>query len=257
MEGGVQFGQEELEAQAFEQIETQEEASSEDESGGENPTPEAPSQLETLQQQFDSLLEQNQKLTDMVQGGQQQVTPATEAESAYVVPAHSENLEDMSREEFANYQTSRMIDQINAQVVNPLMGQINSLQQGIQKESANSTIEKMTAKYADFTHWGNEVADKLESTPGLDMKEAYTLVRAANPSKAAELDKKFAKPDAAKPPQEQAKATPKTPDVSLRPNSGNTPAARTGNSFKEASSNAWNQHGVDLTAALRQANMDE
>ena len=255
MEGGIQFGQEELEAQAIEQIETQEQAKTEEE--GSKETTEEPSQLDLLQSKFDSLMDTNQKLTNMVDGFQQKPSPITEAESAYVVPAHADNLEDMSREQLVDYQTSRMIDQINAEVVKPLMGQINSLQKGIQKESANSEIEKMTAKHPDFTHWGNEIADILQSTQGITMSQARNIARGDNPTKAAELDKKFTKPDAANPPREVDKVAQKTPDVSLRPNSGATPVARKGSTFAEASGSAWEKHGSDISAALRQANLDD
>lgn len=214
-----------------------------------------PDPLTELQEKFDTLTQQNQQLTSVLDRFKQPSTPEPVVEEGYKPEPVPEDLEDMSREAAMNWNNGRLIAQMNAEVVKPLIAQINSLQGNIQKESASSSIEKMQTKHPDFNHWGNEIADKIESSPGMEMEDAYQLSRIANPTKAVEMDKKFSKPSAATPLAEE-KPTLKAPEVSFRPNSGDTPIDRSGKSFAEASDKAWNQHGADITEALRAANMD-
>jgi len=112
------------------------------------------------------------------------------------------NLETMSRAEMLNHAAATIIKHVEKHLIEPLSSQLSDLNtrtgRFMTQGELNSLIKDDGLK--DINEWRKEMADKIKDNPGLSLKEAYDLVRKANPEKAEKMDEqhkmgKFAEPE--------------------------------------------------------------
>lgn len=175
---------------------------------------------------------------------QEKAEPVQEEFSLEALP---ENLEELSREQFADLMLQRTTAQIQAKVVVPLTQEISNLGKTLHQDSAQSQIEKAQAAHSDFNEWGNEMADLISSgrVSGKNLLDAYTIARAENPAKA----QKFNTTEKQKVSAEKQETQPKA-NSPMRPGQV-SPVGTTNMDISEAANAAWNKVGSDIDAALR------
>lgn len=187
---------------------------------------------------------QQQQMQQTSQQDREPVTPPTAA-----IPNYPENVEEMSRQEYGEFMTTRTLAQMQ-EILQPLQQQIKDLGSSQSTSTAQLQISQMEAKHQDFTDWKPELAAIINQTPTLPLESAYKLARADNPEKAAQLDSKFSNTNAdAEGDQDGPPARP----PSFRP-SPTIPQGSTAMPFDTAANSAWNTNADGLAQALRESN---
>ena len=154
-----------------------------------------------------------------------------------------DDLETLSRADFAKF----IIDNLNKQFTTRLediQKKLDETRSNVEAVDTKTTIKEFAATHKDFWDWQDELKAIVQETPGISIERAYKLVRAENPQKAAELDKKYSGDGG-----EQRKAF-----GGLTPTSGQT-AKSTSKSPQEAAEAAWQQAMSGLEAALSAENV--
>lgn len=104
--------------------------------------------------------------------------------------ASSEDIERLSRTEFAN----KIIERV-AKAVDKQMKQVSEEVDGVRKDAGSTAleaeIEKLEGKHKDFWDWQPEIKALAKENPGTSIKRLYTMAKGENPNKLAELDKKY------------------------------------------------------------------
>lgn len=102
----------------------------------------------------------------------------------------SEDIERLSRTEFANKIIDRVVKAVDKQ-----MKTVAEQVDGVRKDAGNTAleleIEKMEDKHKDFWEWQPEIKALAKENPGTSIKRLYTMARGENPEKLADLDKKY------------------------------------------------------------------
>jgi hypothetical protein len=73
--------------------------------------------------------------------------------------------------------------------------QVDEVTEVSHRTALTMDINQFRGAHKDFDDWIPEIKEKINSVSGLSAQEAYTLVKAANPEKAKELDTKYASID--------------------------------------------------------------
>jgi len=70
---------------------------------------------------------------------------------------------------------------------------IGATDQGIADDKIEKEFKALVLTNPDLFEWSGEIAELNKGTPGLSIKQLYTLARDGNPDKVAEMDEKFKK----------------------------------------------------------------
>jgi len=68
---------------------------------------------------------------------------------------------------------------------------INVTDQGITDDKVEKEFKALVLTNPDLFEWSGEITELNKTTPGLSIKQLYTLARESNPDKVAEMDEKF------------------------------------------------------------------
>lgn len=107
-------------------------------------------------------------------------------------------------------------------------GKMTSIADGLSARDVKAQVDAAKAQYKDLFEWGAEIKQKLQANPSLGVNDAYILVRSANPTKMAEMEKKY------NPPVEEKKSI-----FSLTPGGGGNMEGKGKMKPKEAASSAF------------------
>lgn len=106
----------------------------------------------------------------------------------------SEDIERLSRTEFANKIIDRVVKAVDKQ-----MKQVTEEVEGVRKDAGNTAlenqIEKLEAKHKDFWDWQPEIKILAQENPGTSLQRLYAMAKHENPNKLAEMEKKYKKDD--------------------------------------------------------------
>ena len=70
---------------------------------------------------------------------------------------------------------------------------IGATDQGIADDKIEKEFKALVLTNPDLFEWSGEIAELNKTTPGLSIKQLYTLARDGNPDKVAEMNEKFKK----------------------------------------------------------------
>lgn len=126
--------------------------------------------------------------------------PPTPREADTAKPPTAQELEAMSREEYATY----LVERIAEEVINPIRDRIDRSE----IQDAKSRVETQAAEAAqahpDFMEWRDEMREIFKQFPQLDVEDVYSLARSRNPRKAGEIDARLKEEEERKAEKENA-----------------------------------------------------
>lgn len=100
-----------------------------------------------------------------------------EVEKKQTEEAKDIGLDDMSRQDFAEYMIAAIQGEINKAVV--------PIKQGDQVRQATEQVNAAAQKFPDFWNYKQEMVQLSSGNPGLTAEQAYVLAKNANPNKQA------------------------------------------------------------------------
>ena len=151
----------------------------------------------------------------------------------------SADLETMSRTDFAEHLMNQVVGRLQDDIIKPLTQKVGAVEEDTEKTKAQRLIDRASGEHKDFWDWKEEIGEEIRKNPYSDPEDAYLLVRAKNPDKASEMDKKY------NPPEEEPEGDKPKGFGGLTPTSGQT-APSENMTRDEAAEAAWN----DTMAAL-------
>lgn len=141
----------------------------------------------TMQQFQQGMMENLTRLS--VAGGKGKDDSDDDDDSGTTV--NEEDLESMPRKQFMELITNGIIKHID-KTIKPLKGEIASTKETTVREKVMAEVKELkSGRGKDFDEWKAELTDLIKNNPLLSASDAYDLVRARNPQKADEMDKKF------------------------------------------------------------------
>lgn len=105
------------------------------------------------------------------------------------------DLDGMTRQEFAAHMTQSLMTAFQAMMnesLTPVVNHVNSLSQSVTLKSVNEEYAGLKTKHKDIVDWKDDMITLAKEHPTLNITDLYGLVRTRNPTKAADLDKKYA-----------------------------------------------------------------
>jgi hypothetical protein len=109
-------------------------------------------------------------------------------------------LETMSRSDFGRHIVGQVLKAVNKQVVEPLNSQLQQVTAATTRTQIQGSVKELAAAHKDFWDWQPEMLALANEHRGLAPQRLYQLARADNPTKATDLDKKYApKPEGSGP----------------------------------------------------------
>jgi hypothetical protein len=151
------------------------------------------------------------------------------------------NLELMSRAEFQRY-ILKQFEKILDDKVKPIGTRVEDVDSTVRANNIARALEVAQKEHRDFMEWKEEMIDLTKRVQGISPEEAYQLVVAQNPKKAAELKDKYksAEEKAAEEEVEQKKKEKKAhPWGGLTPTSGEVSEEIKNLSKEDAANLAW------------------
>jgi hypothetical protein len=151
----------------------------------------------------------------------------------------SVDMETLTRAQFAQLVTDRIIKAVNKQVVSPLSDKMNTLSSSVEARAINSQVKELAVQRKDFWEWKEEMVTLAQRHRSLSPEELYDMARLKDPAKAKEMDKKFKMNGDD---EEEGKGKPIKLSFGGLPPSGSTGGKKTENSRmapKEAGEAAW------------------
>lgn len=139
----------------------------------------------------------------------------------------------MTQGELAAHITGSVMKAFEAKIndiLAPITAQINDVRQTAATRDVTAEVATLRASNADFNDWKDEMVSLAKQHPTLGIKQLYNLVRADNPAKAGELDRRYNPP-----PPPAPKWGGLTPSA-LRGNGGQPPVSR-----EQASQDAYRE----------------
>lgn len=124
------------------------------------------------------------------------------------------DLEKMSRAELMKYMSSAIIKDVN-KALKPVAQRLDEITSTTERSAVAAQVDKARAKYEDFDEWKAEINQLHKENPGLNVDRLYTLARAENPDKVAELTAKAKE-------QSEKSGGDKKPFLGLTPTSTNS-----------------------------------
>lgn len=116
-----------------------------------------------------------------------------------------QQLELMPRAAFAQRLMQSFEQSLDGKLA-PLVEQIQSQGQNILRDHYVREAEKFAAKTKDFAEWSDEMQEIAKDNPNLPISRIYAIARSENPTKAAEMSKKYA--DSEEQPRTQQRKAP-------------------------------------------------
>jgi len=156
-----------------------------------------------------------------------------------------QDLELLSRADFAKHIVKTVEKVVNKNVVEPLTQQLQALQANTTRSELTGAVKELRAAHKDFDEWKGEMLSLAKEHPGLPPNRLYKLARAENPDKAAKLDKANAPPI-------EAPSRPRG-FGGLTPNQSGTGSRARNMPGKDAATAAWQ----DLAAAFGEPDFGE
>ena len=108
---------------------------------------------------------------------------------------------------------------------------VDATDQSILDKDLKSQFTDILKSNPDFLEWSGEIKDLNTKSPGLTMKQVYTLARTENPTKSAEMDEKYK--------SDEDKSEKKPGLIGLMPTSGVMVEGDEKLTTKEAGEQAW------------------
>lgn len=141
------------------------------------------------------------ELVGLAKGSMQRQPVQTEEEEEEEEEEKDEqvDLESLSRAEYAQVITKKIIDAVNKQVVKPLSNEIkkvstNAQQSELQRqvqEAANEKDDEGNLKRPDFWEWKEAMIALATQHPSLSAKQLYRMAREDDPDKLKKLEEKY------------------------------------------------------------------
>ncbi len=209
--------------------------------------------ISDLAKSVKAIAAQQQSLVETVRGlatnNRQQ--PAEEPKKVTVKSLSKDELESLDRSQFFSY----LMENIQATVLNAMTdvkGEVSSVKKKMTQSDVNSQVAQAQRDHDDFNDWVDEIKEKFSQIDGISVEEAYQLARAANPSKAKEIDARLAA-EAAKDKDDDPEDKPSddgndVPDGKKKGGHGGSPPEKTqggdgekddAKNFKSAADDAW------------------
>ena len=113
------------------------------------------------------------------------------------------DLNPMTRDEFAAYIVGTVLKAFESKLdvsLRPIVDHVNTLSSNVSMKTVNEEIGQLKSSKKDFAEWNTQMVDLAKEHPTLTVTDLYHLARTRNPTRAAELDKKFAPPETPRPP---------------------------------------------------------
>lgn len=145
----------------------------------------------------------------------------------------SQDLEILPRRQFAD----RLMEAFQSNLekaLKPLEEGINRTAQTALVDKMASEAEKFAAKTPDFVEWGDEMMALAKAHPDLAISRIYAIAKTENPAKAAEMAKKYAKPD-------EKPGQPRKAPLSLSPASHSGEVKNQRMNAEDAARSAWEE----------------
>lgn len=152
-------------------------------------------------------------------------------------------LETLPRAQFMDYMLKHFKANLEG-ALKPINERINNVGVSAQTQAWIQEGEKVKAKNPDFPEWKDEMLALAKDHPNMGIQRLYTLAKAENPEKVAELAKKYKKEDdtstEGKPKPKAGNGKPKP--FSMSPGSGGTSDTKNQKmNAQDAAADAWEQ----------------
>lgn len=198
-----------------------------------------------------------QELVGMAKAARQTVQPATDDDGGEGEgddePEDEVDLEGLSRAQFAEVVTKKIINAVNKQVVSPLSKKMNGIASQTQQSDLKRQVEITSTEKGDdgqllrpdFWEWKDEMVALATQHPTLTPKQLYKMVREDDPEKLAKMEEKYK--IGSKKPKGDGDGTPGKIKISFGgftpngPSGGRKSDAGTKMSPREAANSAWDE----------------
>ena len=104
------------------------------------------------------------------------------------------DVEQLDRKQFASFILANAKKDLQAEMKKLMDGvdsRVTDLAGRFETKNANEQVTKTAELNADFWEWSSEIKQLLKDNPTLSVSRAYNLAKAENPTRLAELDKKY------------------------------------------------------------------
>ena len=162
-----------------------------------------------------------------------------EEQEEEVKPLNEDELEKMSRADFARHMGDNIAKSVMSQVtkaMKPLTERMAENEDAGERERLKTQIKEAREKYKDFDEFRKEIVASVEEYPNLSIEDHYKLVKADNPEKVKEIEEKIAKE---KEEEEKKAGTNKPAFGGLTPTSGEKAEETQHKTTKDAAEAAW------------------
>lgn len=146
-----------------------------------------------LRESVGGLTETFRRLVEMAEKRQNPVlTPAPGPVPKPSTPSVEDdaNLEYMSRSDFAKYLRGQIEREFEARYG----GRIEELHQGRAQDKLTQDLRALVAQSPEVVEWRQELLELYQQFPNIPLADIYTMARGRNPSKARQIDAKYAPP---------------------------------------------------------------
>lgn len=107
------------------------------------------------------------------------------------------DFDSMTQGELAAHITGSVMKAFEAKIndiLAPITAQINDVRQSAATRDVTQEVAALRESNKDFNDWKDEMVSLAKQHPTLGIKQLYNLVRADNPAKAGELDRRYNPP---------------------------------------------------------------
>lgn len=113
------------------------------------------------------------------------------------VEAPPPDFDSMTQGELAAHITGSVMKAFESKIndiLAPITAQINDVRQSAATKDVTQEVASLRDSHKDFNDWKDEMVSLAKQHPTLGIKQLYNLVRADNPAKAGELDRRYNPP---------------------------------------------------------------
>jgi hypothetical protein len=107
-----------------------------------------------------------------------------------VEDAQPDNLDDLSRDQFATLLLGKMEKAVSG-ALKPVLEKVSGVETNVSKGEAANAVKDARAGNKDFDEWMPEMKAILSDTPNISLKRALSLARIEDPKKAGEMREKY------------------------------------------------------------------
>lgn len=157
------------------------------------------------------------------------------------------DLEGMDRSAFMDVilnKVNKGFDKLSEQIT----GQVDKVKETVSTSNIQVEYDKVVAKNPDFNHYKAEIAELAKQNPEMSIKNMYTLAKANNPEKVAEVTKLIKKETEQKQVEDAAedKKTKAKGYGGLTPTSGQRQELPSDMTQESAGASAWDETMADI-----------